>query len=1016
MDKVYEELVEDKVEIEKVKAELIDKTDSLQNMMKSSHDALINQMQATNLKVKLDEELLHKEDEINDIRPMYEDLKENLDNKDSIIKHISAENNTLQAEYEEKFKKLEDEKTRLALVLEEANEKLVKQEQQIYEYRQEIESLKGCLSVSNMCLEIEENLKGSKELGGREDMLLKLEDENITVDEQLNWKEDSKHLEEALEKLRDQYRSDKYERELETSKLLDEISSLQIKLDSQVRISQDLQRQLEMCNQALAQRKCLGVDVSDSKERFDNVSNEYQHARSQLEDPKYSLITKDAYYQESKHSIEKLEKENHELRMSLKELQEAGTSYSESKLLSELRNLEQIHKECDTTFKVIKAEWNFHLEQMTGTINSLQIELEDKTAAVEELKMELESSNSLTAEMLLLNEELTVMQLVLQEGISEIQLNLSNEENEMKMKYDALMSAQEDVTEEHDKTTHLTRQIDSHTPAKKFDGHKELQEAGTSYSKSKFLSELINVECDASFKVIKAEWIFHLEQMAETINSLQTELENKTVAVDELKMDLESSHSLIAELMLLNEELSVMLLVFQQGISENQLKLSNYEDEIYGASMSAQKDINEEREKAACLIREESYVPAKELEGHKEMLEESNKCQLLPKEKVMQMELDLEEQVRVVYDALDKANIELNETLCERNEMELELQMWMSCVERLKNDLEENRVMRKRLEISLLAQVDFSESLKEEKHRLVCELEGKDNRIDSVQQHVLLEQELKVRDTEGCVATVVTSMADEVRYLQMIEKNKILEDLKKEVFGLEQQSFRKEVESAVIAEIKGEKTNKLEKESPVKEENMRIYELMQQVTSLEQHCTSSLTSISSQLVEKQAEINQVQEACDKIKAAEIQAALESKQIALDIESEIDEKQSKRKDLTYQMENKLEGSEVLLQELKMENRNLLENASRLSMEKENLLRFIRVLYDKMCDSTTTDTQIIDMLNSLVQYFETNSPEMKKDDEFLAKDNLIMHSSAGKKNSETISDIRSPFKELDILLEG
>ncbi|KAJ1384212.1 Aluminum-activated malate transporter [Sesbania bispinosa] len=45
-----------------------------------------------------------------------------------------------------------------------------------------------------------------------------------------------KHLEEAYEKLQGQFKSSKKEWEMEKSTLLDDISSMQIKLDSQIRI------------------------------------------------------------------------------------------------------------------------------------------------------------------------------------------------------------------------------------------------------------------------------------------------------------------------------------------------------------------------------------------------------------------------------------------------------------------------------------------------------------------------------------------------------------------------------------------------------------------------------------------------------------------------------------------------------------------------------------------------------------------------------------------------------------
>ncbi|KAJ1375821.1 hypothetical protein SESBI_50584 [Sesbania bispinosa] len=786
MNNVYEELDEARAEIEKLKIELGGKTDSLQTF-KKSHDAQVSQIQEAIFKIeKLEQDLILKADEINYAKQIYEDLNGNLNNEESTIKHLSAANDKLGADCDGKFEKWEE---------------VENHEQKMCVYKQESESLKGCLSVSNKkCLEIEKSLKASKELG-------ETDEKHEGVGEQIKGKEEQfKHLEEAHKKLRDQFRSSLKEWELEKSQLLDEISSLQFKLDSHIKISQDMKHQLEMCKQALAheeiQRKHLEVEVSDLKVQFNHVSSEYQNVRLQLdclnsqqdkdnENLRFSLKTQEACDKESEYSTEKLEQENHELQMSLKELQE-----------------DQIQE-----------------------------------AAC------------------------------------------------------------------------LMRQIES-----------------------------------------------------------------------------------------------------------------------YG------------------LAKELQHLPQNEIDRHKDMREESTKCKLL-KEKVLQVEIDLKEQLKEVYDALYRTNIELEERLCERSEMEFELQICKSFVERLKNDLEENHAMCKELEDSLLAQVEFSESLKQEKDSLVYKLEMEENRIDYLQQHVfLLEQELKVREAEASVSarreTDISSETVEVSYLQIIEeKDKILEEFQKEVLWLEQTSFRREYESSVIAKSNMERTNELEKEHPiqfVKGKNMRIDGLMQQVTSLEQQFNSSLTSFSSQLAEKHAEINQVQEAFDMITAVEVLAGLEIeekklmlveleddihdieqklklqeenwsqlKQLALDIEAEMDAKQLKIKELTDQMENKLKGSDFLLQKLKMENSSLVENATRLSPEREHLLGFFPGLGDKMCDCTSTDTQLMDMLRSIVQSFQNDclGVNFRIVDELLVKENMIMHSPPGINKPETFSDIRPPFKELN-----
>ena len=799
MDKVYEELDEAKAEVDKFKAELRAKTDSLENL-KKSHNAQVKQIQEAKLKAeKLEQELLQKEDEISEAKQVCEDLKGNLNKKESIIKHLSAANDKLRVDCDEKFKKWEDEKRDLLLALEEANEKSENHEQQINLYRQEIESLKGCLSVSKKkCSETQKNLKASKDLRERDDMLEKLEEEKRKVEDQLKWKKEQfKHLEEAHEKLKDKFRSNKKEWEMEKSTLLDEISSLQDKLDSQMRISDDLQHQLQTCHQALAhvesQKKRLQVEVSDLKVRLDHASSEYHDAKSQLEclnsqrdkdigELRYALKTKEAYLRESKYRIEKLEQENEELRMPLKELQEAqiqeaGASYSQSKLRSKLRNLEQAHKQCSSTLQAKEAEWKSQLEKLAGDLNRCQFELESKVAAVEELNMELERSHSLNIEMELLNEEMSVMLLVLRQGISEAQLNLANYKGEM---------------------------------------------------------EPINKERE------------------EKVLQLMKQLEMKEAAL-----------------------------------------------------ISAQKAMNEERERAACLTRQvQSYEFSKELQHslqneldrHMEMLEESNICQLILKEKVLQMECDLKEQLKEVHDALYSANIELDETISERNEMELELQIWKSIVERLKNDLEENHAMRKELETSLLTQVDVGESLKQEKDNLVYKLEEQERRIDQ------LEQELKVRETVASVSA------------------------------------------------RGESS---------------VY-------------------------------------------------CESDEAALDTEAEMDTKQLRVKELNHEMETKVQKSDDVLQRLMMENRNLIENVTRLSSEREIFLDHVQGLGHRINEFSTADTQLMDMLRSMVQSFENDGPggtNLKKDDGFFVNENMLIHSPTRMKTLEVISGIRSPFKEVN-----
>ncbi|KAI9128634.1 hypothetical protein K1719_000117 [Acacia pycnantha] len=99
------------------------------------------------------------------------------------------------------------------------------------------------------------------------------------------------------------------------------------------------------------------------------------------------------------------------------------------------------------------------------------------------------------------------------------------------------------------------------------------------------------------------------------------------------------------------------------------------------------------------------------------------------------------------------------------------------------------------------------------------------------------------------------------------------------------------------------------------------------------------------------------------------------------------KQLTLKGLTDQIETRLKSSDDLYHKLKMENRNLLENVTKLLSEREKLLGFMMGLEEKI------------WMN------------FSKEDEFLTKENIKMHSPMGSKNLEVVYDARSPFKELN-----
>ena len=1105
MDRAYEELHDAKAEIEKLKAEYKSKAELCENLKKAHNEQLIK-LQEASLKIeKQSQELNDKTQEISEVKQMCEELKCSFNEKESIIKRLSAANDKHRADYDGKCLKWEKENRDLMLALDEANEKIMDQEQSIRAHKEEIEGLKGCLSVSQKkCSEAEKKAKASKELSVRDDMLLNLEDENRKLKDQLKWKKEHfAHLEEAHEKLRNQFRASKKEWEQEKSSLFDEICSLQTSLDSQTRISEDLKNKLQMCNQALAheesRRKYLEVQVSEFQTRFENAFTECQDAKSVLDclttdrdneisALRHSLGTKETIYKEMKYQARKLEQENKELRISLRELQEAqiqesGAPSSLAKLRNKLKSLEQMHRECTPNLKAKEAELSSQLEKLGAELNDCRTELENKDTAIKELMMEFEGCQSLAMQLKLENEELKL-------GISEAQLEklgaelndcrseLENKDaaiKELMMELENKDAAIKELMMEFEGCQSLAMQLKLENEELKLGiseaqlklanekaemnvRDKEREENIALLMKQLEMANAALSEAQLKLAKEKAGLVVSDKEREDNVSLLMKQLEMKNAALVRAQIDIREEREKAESLLRKVESLEV--------IEEQQLlmqkELESYREMKNTALIRAQTDIIEEREKAESLLRrveslefieEQQLIMQKELERYREMLEESSRCQLLLKEQVLQIESSSKEKLTEVCEALERANTELAEKICEENEIEFELQNWKSIAERLKGELEENHEVRKELEASLLAQIDVGETIKQEKNGLIQMLEEKDVRMDNLQQQILLqEQELKKREAEAAsfagTETAMSFESEKTSFFQtMTEKDKILEQLEKEVGWLEQESLRRELESAILSQIVAERTFEHEKEKIfhlLDEKNQRIDDLMQFVKSLEQKFNSSLVSFSSQLAEKQAEINLVHEAWERIAAAEILAVLEveekklmveeleddirniqqklelqerslchSRQQALEIEAELDAKQLEMKNLTTQMETKLQTSDAFINELKSEKRSLLEDVMKLSSDRENLLGFIAGLSDRISELSAADSQMMGVLSNMVHSFDNNSSGMvlKEDDELLqsVKENLNIQSSPSTKKYEAITDARPPFRE-------
>nr|GMC78516.1 hypothetical protein DM860_003145 [Ipomoea batatas] len=461
MDKVYEELDEVKAEIEKLRDECRAKTE-LCGSLKKAHVELAAKLQEARLEIERQtKELCVKSKEIFEVRQLYEEIKSILHEKESFLQSLSSANQKLRVDYCEKIGKLEGENKELVLALDEATTKIQELERKVCASDKEINALKETLSVrKEKGVEAQLNVQASRELKEANEVIQKLEEDNRIAQDQLKWKnEHFTHLEEAHRRLHDNFQTSKAEWGKEKSELLEEISSLQTSLDSQIRISQDLETQLRLCNQALAheesRRKVLEVEVSDFKSRCDDILLECQETKSKLEHLTFKrdeeigelrnlLRTKETLFKEMKFRASQLEQEKLDLCASLKELQDtklndAAASSSLKKLQTRFNSLEQLHSKYSLQYKEKEAKLSSEIEKLTEGVKECMSELKVKSKRIEKLEKELEGCHySMYAQ----NEETSILMLVLQSefpvarkqlsaGIAELELHNKEKDNKI---------------------------------------------------------------------------------------------------------------------------------------------------------------------------------------------------------------------------------------------------------------------------------------------------------------------------------------------------------------------------------------------------------------------------------------------------------------------------------------------------------------------------------------------------------------------------------------------------------
>ncbi|KAL6517605.1 hypothetical protein OROMI_033306 [Orobanche minor] len=811
MDRIHEELDEVKLEAEKLREECRAKNELYHSLRKAQAEQLAKSRQDKLEIDKLAQELNAKSEEIHEIRQLYEELQSSLQRKDLILQQISSANEKLRAEYSENFSKLECENSDLFLSLDQASTRIRDLEEKTKSSSEEIAGLKSLLSIKSDKSFQEVDKNASQDLKQRDEYILKLEEENRNFQNKIKWKnEQFSHLEEAHNQLLTQFQASKMEWQKEKSSLIDDISNLQANLDAQLRVSENLETQLRLSNQALAheesRRKVLEIELSESRVKFKNAYLDCQVAKSEIDELamkrdeeiaelRMLLRKNETLVNEMNYRTAQLERENSELLASLKDNQEAqinsnASSSSLKKLRNKLEVLEKLHYKCGVNLKEEEDKWNSRRQNLTWDLKICLSELDGKDKSIKKLRNELEDCQCLLE---VKNEEIFVIITVLK--------------SEFHVAYSKLFEEKEKSS--MGKNTLLNQQL---------------------LFKNTKLDEVyaqLKEKCD-EIAVLK-EQVDFLDSLKRKSNAMEEELRKYKALLDESN----GSQKHLPEL-----EYTANI---EKALEMVNIQLANRTSEIEKLKLEWEKS------------KSEMEILKLELEGSRQALKQEN-TSLLDVVKDKDAEVSklqeqicwLESVISSKSEAVEMLNQEKDSYIRLAEDRNCSIKSLQDEIGRLKNKLAER-------EAANVAVLDSHHTLEQENKRLSCGIKERDEKIQELQKEfeslfvekkVMLDEALKT--------------AEGRKIVEVEEKNQIIIDLEKEVNGL-----RNEVDCQGKSLIQS-KQEVLQLEASLQTEKAEMQELRSQLVELESHKQYLLEDLRKACTDKENLVMQFEGILGKI--------------------------------------------------------------------------------------------------------------------------------------------------------
>ncbi|CAM0875376.1 unnamed protein product [Alopecurus aequalis] len=836
-------------------------------------------------------EIAAKDQDLSSTRDQCEEIRAKFAEKEQAFRHLCAAHEGLKSSLREKSEGWEAEKRNLVAALEESEVKRLEQDVAMRSCNEEIARFRRLLSEKEKkCSEAEQRALAQREVMMRDDTLAKLEEEKAAVQGKLKWKaEQFRHLEEALKKVRDEFRVAERQWGSDRSTLVDQIGTLETNLESKTRVTEEFRSRLEMCSQALAheegRRKMLEAEMSDLSHKYGNVVSEYEEARSTIElltskrdgeiaSLRSSLAEKVTMLNEMEYCKARIDQENEDLRSSLKEYQEAQIGGADAVvslkgLREKFRSLEQTHKCCTENLRDKEKEWKTQMGKLGNDLDGCLSRLDSQDTLIRELQNELLSSYSslelqtvenLEASIVCLAIEskfyascscIDALKLNMQQRCETFEQNVTAAREQLEEKNHVIAQSQAEQAHQLKLMEKLQGRIEQLENMEQ--EHEKMQRQLGAY-KEMLDNASRNVHC------LKAE-------TSEKENNLQEDLGKALSDLDEARRDLIDQKSQLSQFEVnLHqqkqavehlEKLKLDLEAELQVYMDDNLVLKRDLDVALNAKIEAEVSLREEKEKllgalseAKCALSErKSELSEIEITLHqqKQALEHLEKLRFDTEAELKgymddnlvlkrdldvalnaktEVEVNLREEKEKLLGALSEAKCALSERNNELSENEITLHQQKQALEHLeklrfdtetelKGYVDKNHVLKRDLDVALIAKMEAEEIHKEEKKTTLFALDEANSAISER-----------------------TKELDQLKQaLEHLEK--LNADIQTEVSGYkdENRAVKRDLDVALISKVKDGDTLREEKEklsSIIDERERKIEELQQYINLLEE--------------------------------------------------------------------------------------------------------------------------------------------------------------------------------------